>query len=53
MILAIDRKGQEASVRLRRRDTFDAGGRQQTSETQQTMTMTRSGATWVIREIGR
>jgi serine/threonine protein kinase len=53
MILAIDRRGQEASVRLRRRDTIDAGGRQQTSETQQTMTMTRSGATWVIREIGR
>jgi hypothetical protein len=53
MILAIDRRGQEASVRLRRRDTIDAGGRQQTSETQQTMTMTRSGAAWVIREIGR
>jgi hypothetical protein len=52
-ILGIDRKGQDASVRLRRRDTIDAGGRQQTSDTQQTMTLTRTGAAWVIREIGR
>jgi hypothetical protein len=52
-ILGIDRRGQEASVRLRRRDEIDAGGRQQTSETQQTMTLTRNGGAWVIREIGR
>jgi Protein kinase domain len=52
-ILAIDRRGDEASVRLRRSDTIDAGGRQQTSETQQTMTLVRSGATWVISAIGR
>ena len=38
-ILAIERRGQEASVRLRRRDTIEAGGRQQTTDTQQTMTL--------------
>jgi hypothetical protein len=52
-ILGIERRGPEASVRLRRSDTIDAGGRQQTNETQQTMTLTRNGAAWVIREIGR
>ena len=52
-ILSIDRRGQEASVRLRRRDTIDAGGRQQTAESQQTLTLTRTSAGWVIAEIGR
>ena len=52
-ILGIERRGQDALVRLRRRDAIEAGGRLQTSETQQTMTLTRSGAAWVIREIGR
>jgi serine/threonine protein kinase len=52
-ILSIDRRANDASVRLRRRDTIDAGGRQQTTESQQTMTLTRTGAGWVIGEIGR
>jgi hypothetical protein len=52
-ILSIEQHGQDASVRLRRRDTIQAGGRQQTSEGQQTMTLARSGSGWVIREIGR
>jgi hypothetical protein len=52
-ILGIERRGQDALVRLRRRDAIEAGGRLQTSETQQTMTLTRCGAAWVIREIGR
>jgi hypothetical protein len=53
-ILAIDRQTQNAaSVRLRRRDTIVAGGRQQTTDIQQTMTITRSGTGWVITEIGR
>jgi serine/threonine protein kinase len=52
-ILSIEQHGQDASVRLRRRDTIQAGGRQQTTESQQTMTLTRSGSGWVIREIGR
>jgi serine/threonine protein kinase len=52
-ILSIDRRENDASVRLRRRDTIDAGGRQQTTESQQTMTLIRTGAGWVIGEIGR
>jgi len=38
---------------LRRRDIIQAGGRQQTTESMQTMTLTRSASGWVIREIGR
>ena len=53
VILALEQHGQEASVRIRRRDTILAGGRQQTSETQQTLTLTRAASGWVIREIGR
>jgi hypothetical protein len=52
-ILGIDQRGQEASVRLRRRDVIQAGGRQQTVDSQQTMTLTKAAAGWVIREIGR
>jgi serine/threonine protein kinase len=52
-IQSIDRRANDASVRLRRRDTIDAGGRQQTTESQQTMTLIRTGAGWVIGEIGR
>lgn len=52
-ILSIDRRDADASVRLRRRDSIDAGGRQQTTESQQTMTLIRTGAGWVIGEIGR
>jgi hypothetical protein len=51
-ILSITRKGNDAVVRLSRRDTISAGGRQQTRESQQTLTMTRTGSEWVIREIG-
>jgi hypothetical protein len=52
-IVSIERRGQGASVRLRRRDTLDVGGRQQTTESQQTMTLTRTGGGWFISEIGR
>ncbi|PWT82002.1 MAG: hypothetical protein C5B57_09440 [Blastocatellia bacterium] len=52
-IVSIDHRGQEASVRLRRRDTIQAGGREQTSESQQTMTLVKTAAGWTIREIGR
>ena len=53
-ILAINHEGQNvAVVRLRRRDTIVAGGRQQTTDIQQTMTVARSGAGWIITEIGR
>jgi serine/threonine protein kinase len=50
-ILSIDRKGDEASVALRRRDTILAGGREQTAETQQTLRLTRAAGGWVIVEI--
>jgi serine/threonine protein kinase len=52
-ILSVEVHGQDASVRLRRRDTIHAGGREQTTESVQTMTLVRSGSGWVIREIGR
>ncbi|HVH26798.1 MAG TPA: protein kinase [Vicinamibacterales bacterium] len=52
-ILGIERQAQRAVVRLRRRDTIVAGGRQQTQDTQQTMTFIRSGSGWVISDIGR
>jgi len=52
-IVSIDVRGQEASVHLKRRDTIQAGGRQQTSESLQTMTLNRAASGWVIREIGR
>jgi hypothetical protein len=52
-ILSIEHRGQEATVRLRRRDTIHAAGRPQTSESQQTMILVRSSGGWVIREIGR
>lgn len=50
---AIEKRGQEAVVRLRRHDVIQAGGRQQTADSQQTMTFTHVNGTWVIREIGR
>jgi serine/threonine protein kinase len=50
-ILSIDKRGDEASTVLRRRDTIQAGGRQQTSESQQTMTLARAGRGWTIVDI--
>ena len=50
-ILSIDRRGDEASVVLRRRDTIQAGGRQQTSESRQTMTLARTSAGWKVVDI--
>ena len=52
-ILSIEQRGSDASVRLKRRDTILAGSRQQTTESEQTMTLTRTPSGWVIREIGR
>jgi hypothetical protein len=52
-IQAIEHRGQDASVRLRRRDVIEASGRRQTADSQQTMTLMKTGAGWVIREIGR
>jgi hypothetical protein len=50
-INSIERKGQNAVVTLRRRDTIQAGGRRQVSESQQTLTLTRNGSAWTITEI--
>jgi hypothetical protein len=38
---------------MKRRDTIQAGGRQHTTESMQTMTLARTGAGWIIQEIGR
>lgn len=50
-VTSIDRRGDEATVALRRRDTIQVGGREQTLETQQTLRVSRASGTWVIIEI--
>ena len=50
-ILSLDRRGDEASVVVRRQDTIEAGGRQQTTESQQTIRLARSGGGWTIVQI--
>lgn len=50
-ILGIEHRGQQAVVRLRRRDTIVGDGRQQIKESQQILTVIRSGPAWVISEM--
>ena len=50
-VQSIERKGSTAVVRIRRRDTIQAGGRPQSVQSQQTLTLTRSDGGWVIVEI--
>jgi hypothetical protein len=50
-VTSIEPRGSDALVHIRRRDTIQAGGRQQTTESLQTMTLTRTASGWVIREI--
>ncbi len=50
-ILSIDRRGDEATVLVRRRDTIQAGGRQQTGESRQTMTLSRTRDGWKLVDI--
>jgi predicted Ser/Thr protein kinase len=50
-IISIDHKGDAASVVLRRHDEIEAGGRKQTSDTRQVMTLSRTARGWVITEI--
>jgi hypothetical protein len=52
-IQSIERRSQDALVRLRRQDVIQVSGRQQTTDSQQTMHLARTPAGWVIREIGR
>jgi hypothetical protein len=50
-INSIDRRGDRAVVSVMRRDTIDAGGRQQTNESQQTLTVARANGGWIIVDI--
>jgi len=50
-ILSIDRRGDEASVVVRRQDTIEAGGRSQTTAGQQVFSLARTSAGWVIVRI--
>jgi hypothetical protein len=50
-VVNVERKGQEASVTVRRRDTIDAGGRQQTADTQQMLRLSHASGNWVIVDI--
>ena len=52
-IVSIDRRGDRASLQLRRQDIIEAGGRRQSPESRQTMTLAKSNGNWVIVEIGR
>jgi hypothetical protein len=52
-VLSIDRRGDRATVQLKRLDEIEAGGRRQAAESRQTLTMARQQRTWVIVEIGR
>jgi serine/threonine protein kinase len=50
-VLSIARKGDEATVAVRRRDTIQAAGRQQTVESLQTLRVGRANGGWVITDI--
>jgi predicted Ser/Thr protein kinase len=52
-IVSIDRRGDQASLQLRRQDIIEAGGRRQSPESRQTMTLAKSNGSWFIVEIGR
>jgi serine/threonine protein kinase len=50
-VVSIDRHGDEASVKVRRRDTIEAAGRTQTIDSDQILQMTRANAGWVVVSI--
>jgi hypothetical protein len=50
-VLSIARHGDEATVAVRRRDTIQAAGRQQTVESHQTLRVARGNGGWVITDI--
>jgi hypothetical protein len=50
-IISIDRKDNAALVVVRRRDDIEAGGRRQTTDTRQVLTLSRTPGGWVIIEI--
>jgi len=47
-IVSIDRRRDDASVVIKRRDTIDAGGRRQTVDSDQTLQLTRTAGGWVV-----
>ena len=50
-IVSIEPHGQDATVSVRRRDTIQAGGREQTADSVQTMTLAHAASGWLIRDI--
>ena len=52
-ITSIDRRGDRAILQLRRQDIIEAGGRRQSPESRQTMTLAKTNGNWFIVEIGR
>jgi len=51
-VVSIEHRASNTLVTVRRRDTVTAGGRAQALDHQQTMTLIRSGAGWIISEVG-
>ena len=50
-VLSIARHGDEATVSVRRRDTIQAAGREQTAESHQTLRVAKANGNWVITDI--
>jgi serine/threonine protein kinase len=47
-ILGIDRQGPSATVQVRRRDVIETGRQRQTTESRQTLALSRSSGGWII-----
>jgi serine/threonine protein kinase len=47
-VVSIERHGDDATVKVKRRDTIEAGGRNQTIDSDQILQMTRASAGWVV-----
>jgi len=47
-IVSIDRRRDDATVALKRRDTIDVGGRKRTVGSDQTLQLARTPAGWVV-----
>jgi hypothetical protein len=50
-VISIALKGESASAIVRRRDDIEAGGRKQTTDARQVLTLSRAAGGWVITEI--
>jgi serine/threonine protein kinase len=47
-VVSIERHGDDATVKVKRRDTIETGGRNQTIDSDQILQMTRASAGWVV-----